>query len=100
MSAEAERVPPGGEAEEILPVEEPTESLITLRLGTEWYGLPIAKARTVVRVGHVTPLPSVPPHVIGIVNLRGEVLSVTDLRRLFGLPPAPITVDSRLVIVE
>ena len=99
MSLDA-TLPPSHDASEAPTVEEPTESLVTLRLGTEWYALPIVKARAAVRCSQLTPLPSVPSHIAGIVNLRGEILSVTDLRRLFHLPALPVTAESRLVIVE
>ena len=80
--------------------EEPTEQLVSFRLGTEWYGIRIASVREVVRVGRMTYLTSAPAHVAGIVNLRGNIVSVTDPARIFGLPPTPLTDQSRLLVIE
>ena len=75
---------------------------ICFRLGTEWYGLPVHAVREVVLYTGLTPLPSLPPFILGIFNLRGNIVSITDLRPVLGLPASPITVskDSRLIVVE
>jgi purine-binding chemotaxis protein CheW len=80
--------------------EEPTAQFCSFRLGAEWYGIPIARVREVVRVGQIAFLPSAPPHVAGIINLRGSIVSVTDPKRLFGLPPTPRTSQNRIVVIE
>jgi chemotaxis signal transduction protein len=54
--------------------------LIVFRLTREWYGVEITKVKEVIKVGKITYLPSCPEHIAGIVNLRGYILSVTDLR--------------------
>ncbi|OGX37607.1 MAG: hypothetical protein A3C53_03730 [Omnitrophica WOR_2 bacterium RIFCSPHIGHO2_02_FULL_68_15] len=82
------------------PAEEASASFVACRLDTEWYGVPLAAAREVVRVGPIAYLPSAPPHVVGIVSLRGALLSVTDPKRLLGLSPTPVTDRSRLVVIE
>src|SRR5688572_31078082 len=80
--------------------EEPTEQFCSFRLGAEWYGIPIARVREVVRVGQIAFLPSAPPHVAGIINLRGSIVSVTDPKRLFGLSQVPVNDQHRIVVIE
>lgn len=80
--------------------EEPVEQFITFRLGREWYGLPITAVREVVPAGAVTKLPSAPAHILGVLNLRGILVPVTDPKRVFGLPPTEATDRGRIVIIE
>jgi purine-binding chemotaxis protein CheW len=47
-----------------------------------------------------TPVPGTVPHVAGIIQVRGQVIPVIDLRRLFGHPPAPSTIDTRVIVTE
>jgi purine-binding chemotaxis protein CheW len=73
------------------PEEEETGEQITLllvRLGREIYGLDARYVDRIEPVEHLTRVPRVPDWVAGMTNLRGRVLSVVDLSRLFGLPPA------------
>ena len=81
-------------------VEEPVEQFIPFRLGAEWYSVSITKIREVLRAGQITYLPSAPSHIAGIINRRGNILSVTDPKRLFGVPPSPRTEQNRIVVVE
>lgn len=74
--------------------------LVVFRLSTEWYGVEISKAKEVIKVETVTYLPSSPGHIAGIVNVRGNILSVTDLKKLFGLAQTGLTDDSRLVVID
>src|SRR5262245_27747429 len=77
----------------------PSLTVITFTLGAELYAVPLAEAREVARVGGITPVPSLPPALLGAMNLRGEILAVADLRPLLGLEPGRVTPTSRLVIV-
>ena len=52
------------------------------------------------RVGDITRIPEAPAHIRGVFNLRGRILPVVDLRTRLGLPPAPLTPRSRLILVE
>jgi purine-binding chemotaxis protein CheW len=81
-------------------VEEETAKLAIFRVSNEWYGVDISKTREVARIETITYLPSSPEHIAGIVNLRGDILSVTDLKRIFGLPSEQLTGKSRLVVIE
>ncbi len=81
-------------------VEEATAQFVSFRLANEWYALDIARVREVVRCSRLTYLPAAPAHIAGAVNLRGNIVSVTDARRLFGMTAAALTAHSRIVVVE
>jgi purine-binding chemotaxis protein CheW len=81
-------------------IREETLQLVVFRLGQEWYGIEITKLREAMKVDRITYLPSSPPHIAGIVNLRGNILSITDLKRIFGLPREELTDKTRIVAIE
>jgi len=67
--------------------------LVLVRLGHEIYGLEAQYVLDNRPVEQITPVPRVPDWVAGVVNLRGRILSVVDLRRFFGLAPAEPDVE-------
>ncbi len=79
---------------------EETVQIIVFRLAREWYGVEISNVREVIRVDKITYLPSSPEHIVGIVSLRGNILSVTDLRTIFHLPCEEATGKSRIISIE
>jgi purine-binding chemotaxis protein CheW len=79
---------------------EETLQLIVFRLAREWYGVEITKVKEVIKVGKITYLPSCPEHISGIVNLRGYILSVTDLKPILGLPHEEPTEKTRIIAIE
>jgi len=81
-------------------IKEECLQLVVFRLANEWYGVEISRVREVIKVEGLTFLPSSPEYIAGIVNLRGNILSVTDLKNIFGLARHELTEQSRLVIVE
>lgn len=81
-------------------LREQTKRIIVFRLSKEWYGVEITKVREATRVGKITYLPSSPEYIAGIVNLRGKILSVTDLKAMIGLPHEEPTDKSRIIAVE
>jgi purine-binding chemotaxis protein CheW len=81
-------------------LEGKTFQFIIFRLSQEWYGVDIAKVREVLKVGKITYLPSSPEYIAGIVNLRGNILSVTDLKTFFGLPHGEPTEKVRIIAIE
>jgi purine-binding chemotaxis protein CheW len=83
-----------------LHVEEPTEQFVSFRLGDEWYAVAIVCVREIVRASQIAFLPSAPAHIVGVTNLRGNIISVTDPKRLFGLGAAPASRQQRIVVVE
>ncbi len=80
--------------------KEKTLHLVVFRLNREWYGVEITKVKEVIKVGKITYLPSCPEHIAGIVNLRGYILSVSDLKPIFGLPHEGPTEKSRIIAIE
>jgi len=72
----------------------------TFRLDDEVYGINVVQIREVLRYTDITPVPGAPVYVSGIINLRGNVVTVIDTRTRFGLPPGEINNSSRIVIVE
>jgi len=74
--------------------------IVVFRLAQEWYGVEITKVKEVTKVGNITYLPSCPEHIAGIVNLRGNILSVTDLKRILNLPREELTEKTRIIAIE
>jgi purine-binding chemotaxis protein CheW len=74
--------------------------LVVFQLGAELYGVEISRVHEIIRLQSVTRVPKAPAFVEGVINLRGKVIPVVDLRRRFGLPTADHTRASRIVVVE
>lgn len=74
--------------------------LLTFRLGGDPYAVPIERVREIVRLPAITPMPRVPASVRGVISLRGEMVEVVDLRRRLGMPDAPATRTSRVVVLH
>jgi len=84
-----EEVPPAGEVMEVL----------AFSVGGERYAVETAHVRGVVRLDDLTPVPGTPGYLLGVANLRGEILAVVDLRALFGLAPGGLTGRCWVVVV-
>ena len=69
------------------PVNQKTIQTVSFHLAGESYGIELRFIREVLPPTPPTPIPGVPAHIAGIINVRGEILSVMDLRRLFDLAP-------------
>ena len=76
------------------------QQLVVFELGAELYGVEIARVHEIIRLQTVTRVPRAPAFVEGVINLRGKVIPVVDLRRRFGLPTAEHTRSTRIVVVE
>lgn len=74
--------------------------VIVFALGSEQYGIEVDKVKTIERIMPMTRVPKTPPFVKGVINLRGVVVPVIDLRGRFGLPESEFTNDSRIIIVS
>jgi purine-binding chemotaxis protein CheW len=74
--------------------------LVTFGLGEEEFAVDILKVQEINRMMALTRVPSSPPEVEGVINLRGKIIPVVDLRRRFGLPSAERSAQSRIVVVE
>ena len=73
---------------------------LTFALGSEEYGLEILKVREIIGYMEITAVPQTPAHVKGVINLRGQVIPVIDLRTKFGMETAEITEESCIIVVE
>ena len=74
--------------------------LVVFELGEERYGLDIATVYEIIRHQPVTAVPQAPSFVEGVINLRGRIIPVVDLRRRFGMLPGELTKASRIVVCE
>jgi len=74
--------------------------LVAFRLDQEEFAVPIAKIREIVRVGDITRIPQSPPHIRGVMNLRGRILPVVELRTRLGLPVLDVTGRSRVLVAD
>jgi len=79
---------------------EETFHLVTFRLAREEYGVEIGRVQEIIRAIDITQVPGAPGHVQGVINLRGRIIPVIDLRKRFGLPEVPLTDRHRIVVVE
>lgn len=73
---------------------------LSFQLSKEEYGIAILKVREIIGMVDVTPLPRTPDFVRGVVNLRGRIIPVIDLRRKFGMAPAEFTNETCIVVVD
>ncbi|MEO6204374.1 MAG: chemotaxis protein CheW [Mycobacteriales bacterium] len=74
--------------------------LCTFLVGNLLLGLPVSDVAEVVRGGGVTPVPLAPSAVLGLLNLRGQIVPVVDARRRFGLPPGVEEDEATHIIVR
>ena len=79
-------------------VENHDLSIVVFRLGDESFGMRLHEVREIIMVGQITPVPRAPAFVEGVLNLRGEVMPVLDLRSRFGLDRRDRTALSRILI--
>jgi purine-binding chemotaxis protein CheW len=71
--------------EQIEQVDEQRVGVLLFALGEEWYGVRVSQVREIHNEYLVTSIPCVPDYIAGVVNIRGEIVSVTDLRMMMGL---------------
>jgi purine-binding chemotaxis protein CheW len=73
---------------------------LVFQLGREEFAIRVQNVREIMRVQDITVVPQTPPHVKGVINLRGKVIPVVDLRLKFGLPPLEYTERTCIVVVR
>lgn len=73
---------------------------VTFHLENEKYGIKVMQVQEVLRMTEIAPVPGAPHYVLGIINLRGNVVTVIDTRLRFGLPEAEANDETRIVIIE
>jgi purine-binding chemotaxis protein CheW len=73
---------------------------LTFTLGLEGYGVEILKVREIIGLLNITSVPQVPAYVKGVINLRGKVIPVIDLRLKFKMPSIETTVETCIIIIN
>lgn len=73
---------------------------VTFRLEDETYGINVMQVQEVLRMTDIAPVPGAPVFVLGIINLRGNVVTIIDLRRRLNILPTDPTEHTRILIVE
>ena len=79
---------------------EPMVRLITFNLNNETYGIEVSQVREILRINHNFPVPGAPDYVLGITNIRGNVITILDARIRFNLPKVEYTDSARMIVVE
>lgn len=74
--------------------------LVVFSVADETYGIDIHRVREIIRVPEITRVPRTPDFVEGVVNLRGSVIPVLDLRKRFGFPASEGDSNQRIVVIE
>ena len=74
--------------------------LVTFNLLGEEFGLPILDVREIIRMTDITPVPHAPGFVEGVINLRGQILPIVDLRKRFNLEAKDMDESTRIIVVD
>jgi purine-binding chemotaxis protein CheW len=77
-----------------------TRQYMTFKLGSELFAIGVAQVREVLEVSQITRVPTAPPYMRGVINVRGQATPVVDLRLKFGLPQTPDSVHTRIIVME
>src|SRR5262249_28939229 len=73
---------------------------LTFQLGNEEFGIRVLKVREIMAIQEITAVPQTPAHIKGVINLRGKVVPVIDLRLKFGLPAAEYTQRTYIIVTQ
>ncbi|MGH9459074.1 MAG: chemotaxis protein CheW [Thermoanaerobaculia bacterium] len=82
------------------PAEGAEAEMLTFVVAGEQYAIDIDRIAEIIAPRRPTPVPNAPPSVIGIISLRGTIVTMLDLRRALGHPPGDAGIDSRTIVVE
>lgn len=74
--------------------------IVSFRLANEEYGVNIMQVQEIILQGQITKMPEVPDYICGLINLRGHVIPIIDLRRRFGLPAQESDEHTRIIVVN
>lgn len=74
--------------------------LVTFSIGDEEFGVEILQVQEIIRMLEITKVPKAPPFVEGVINLRGKVIPVLDLRKRFGLAARDHDKNTRIIVIE
>ncbi len=81
-------------------LQQDEQQLVVFDLSSEAYGVDIGAVREIIRLQDITKVPRTPEFVEGVINLRGKVIPVVDLRKRFGLPAEEESKENRIVVVD
>lgn len=73
---------------------------LTFRLGAEEYGIQILRVREIIGLMEVTPVPRAPAHLCGVINLRGRIIPIVDLRTKFGMAAFEPGAESCIIVLD
>lgn len=76
------------------------KTCLTFKLGEEVFAINVSKVINILEMSHITRIPKTPEYMKGVINLRGTVLPVVDLRIKFGLPEKENTVDTSIIVIS
>lgn len=74
--------------------------LVTFGIDEEEFGVDILRVQEIIRIMEITKVPKSPPFVEGVINLRGKVIPIIDLRRRFGMPAKKYDKSTRIIVVD
>ena len=77
-----------------------TVQVVSFRLGSEEYGVHIGQVQEIIRMVEITHVPRAPHFMEGVINLRGQLIPIIDLRTRFGMPRIEATKDTRIIVTE
>ncbi|MCK4509194.1 MAG: chemotaxis protein CheW [Desulfuromonadales bacterium] len=77
-----------------------SQQYVTFSLGEELFGVEVTRAREILSLTPVTKVPQTPDYLLGVINLRGQVVPVVDMRLKLGLPAGAETEDTCIIVVE
>lgn len=80
--------------------DDPILQYVTFKLDEETYGINVMQIQEVLRYTEIAPVPGAPDFVLGIINLRGNVVTVIDTRKRFGLSESEVSDHTRIVVIE
>jgi purine-binding chemotaxis protein CheW len=80
--------------------DNPIMQLVGFRLGSEYYAIAITKIQEIILMKPITRIPQVPDFIEGLINLRGSVIPIVNLRKRFGLPPRDVDDETRTIVVN
>ena len=83
-----------------MPFSVNTDGIFVVMVGGEKLGLPVSCVQTIFRIDRVTPVPGAPYEVIGLVNLRGHIVTAASLRRRLGIPDGPAVANPLTIGIE
>lgn len=73
---------------------------VVFKLNQEYYGLPIEKVISIEKIGEITRIPNAPDYIKGVINLRGEVIPVVNLKKKLNIGDNELNMNSRIIVVN